>query len=226
MQIKFSKQQLESIKADAMTECAAGSWVSTNDALMAYLSKHFVAASQIQCLWKPDQLITILLMVNIRERLNSPLPNGWFGNGVIEVPIRIPLGELLECTVSQLSIRIRAEIQRGSHTSKIEHEVGRLDRFVNGGSNATIEMPYFLFTNWCGLAVHETQWGTSKSKMMHTVMLASQEGILVPEVDGGVQCPASQHPPAILDRIESGLQDCTVVRQTINAETEPHTLTN
>ncbi|KAF9583127.1 hypothetical protein BGW38_010201 [Lunasporangiospora selenospora] len=114
----FTPQQLERIKKLASEQniaaaaCAADDkeisdkWVSTGDALIAYLWKLTTISRRME----PDCKLMCGLVMDIRKRVNPPVPDGFLGNAHLSVHVQMPVHSLLTTPLSLPSRLIRDEL--------------------------------------------------------------------------------------------------------------------
>ncbi|KAK3813718.1 MAG: transferase family-domain-containing protein [Linnemannia elongata] len=114
----FSPQQLDAIKKLASEQniaaaaCAADDkeisdkWVSTGDSLVAYLWK----MSTITRRMEPDCKMMCGLVMDIRNRVAPPIPEGYIGNAILSIFVQMPVHSLLTTPLSLPSRLLRDEL--------------------------------------------------------------------------------------------------------------------
>ncbi|KAF9143011.1 hypothetical protein BGX30_001604 [Mortierella sp. GBA39] len=114
----FSPRQLDAIKKLASEQniaaaaCAADDkeisdkWVSTGDSLVAYLWK----MSTITRRMEPDCKMMCGLVMDIRNRVAPPIPEGYIGNAILSIFVQMPVHSLLTTPLSLPSRLLRDEL--------------------------------------------------------------------------------------------------------------------
>jgi hypothetical protein len=103
---RFAKDSLVKLKAEAMSGSnAAAGWVSKNDALAAFVWKRFAVARSRRFDPKTEMLCDRL--VNIRGRLNPPVPAGYMGHMPILDQNPLSFDQLSKASLSELASRLR-----------------------------------------------------------------------------------------------------------------------
>ncbi|KAG0347415.1 hypothetical protein BG004_007776 [Podila humilis] len=117
--LHFSGAELDRIKKLASEQniaaaaCAADDkeisdkWVSTGDALIAYLWK----MSTITRRMEPDCKLMCGVVMDIRNRLVPPIPEGFIGNAILSIFVQMPVHSLLTTPLSLPSRLLRDELQ-------------------------------------------------------------------------------------------------------------------
>ncbi|KAG0040148.1 Mitochondrial fission protein [Podila clonocystis] len=115
----FSGAQLDRIKKLASEQniaaaaCAADDkeisdkWVSTGDSLIAYLWKMTTITRRME----PDCKLMCGVVMDIRNRLVPPIPEGFIGNAIISIFVQMPVHSLLTTPLSLPSRLLRDELQ-------------------------------------------------------------------------------------------------------------------
>lgn len=103
----FSEQTLQTLKADLNALVRSSPhpeipWITTHDALQSLLWQHLTRAripSLSETSAQPlPSTSTLLIPVNIRKRINPPLPPTYLGGAVVLAPATLPLTSLLPVT--------------------------------------------------------------------------------------------------------------------------------
>ncbi|KAF9152159.1 hypothetical protein BG015_005712 [Linnemannia schmuckeri] len=114
----FSPQQLDAIKKLASEQniaaaaCAADDkeisdkWVSTGDSLVAYLWKMTTITRRME----PDCKMMCGLVMDIRNRVAPPIPEGYIGNAILSIFVQMPVHSLLTTPLSLPSRLLRDEL--------------------------------------------------------------------------------------------------------------------
>ncbi|KAK4279009.1 hypothetical protein QN277_016775 [Acacia crassicarpa] len=87
----FSKEKIAELKAKANATLSSNYKISSPQALMAHLWRAIVRNQGID----PKEEVNFKLVVDIRPRLNPPLPPHYFGNALDDGTVRMTAGELL-----------------------------------------------------------------------------------------------------------------------------------
>ncbi|KAG0332423.1 Mitochondrial fission protein [Podila horticola] len=115
----FSGAQLDRIKKLASEQniaaaaCAADDkeisdkWVSTGDSLIAYLWKMTTITRRME----PDCKLMCGVVMDIRNRLVPPIPEGFIGNAILSIFVQMPVHSLLTTPLSLPSRLLRDEMQ-------------------------------------------------------------------------------------------------------------------
>ncbi|KAF8953300.1 hypothetical protein CPC16_007412 [Podila verticillata] len=115
----FSGAQLDRIKKLASEQniaaaaCAADDkeisdkWVSTGDSLIAYLWKMTTITRRME----PDCKLMCGLVMDIRNRIVPPIPEGFIGNAILSIFVQMPVHSLLTTPLSLPSRLLRDELQ-------------------------------------------------------------------------------------------------------------------
>ncbi|PON75276.1 Transferase [Trema orientale] len=88
----FSKETIAKLKAKANAETGYSTKISSLQALMAHL---WVSITRNRRL-KPDEEVSCIMMVGIRQRTEPPLGEGYFGNAFSYGGVETTVGKLLE----------------------------------------------------------------------------------------------------------------------------------
>ncbi|ERF73501.1 hypothetical protein EPUS_04124 [Endocarpon pusillum Z07020] len=105
---RFSDATLQTLKADLNSLLQNSNsepqipWITTHDALQSLLWQHLTRARipsfpATQCLLD-SKTSTLLIPVNVRKRIASPLPPSYLGGAVVLAPATLPLTSLLTPT--------------------------------------------------------------------------------------------------------------------------------
>lgn len=145
----FDTLKLEKLKA-AATEDGAVVRCSTFEALSGFIWK-----SRTQALKIPhDQKIKLLLVVDGRSKFDPPLPENYFGNGVVIVSCLTTAGELTEKPLSYAVGLVQETIQSVTDCyikSTIDYlEVTRAKPSLAGS---------LIIASWCRLSFDTTDFG-------------------------------------------------------------------
>ncbi|KAK4279010.1 hypothetical protein QN277_016776 [Acacia crassicarpa] len=87
----FSKEKIAELKAKANATLSSNNKISSMQALMAHIWRAIVRNQGID----PKEEVNFKLVVDIRPRLNPPLPPHYFGNALDDGTVMMTAGELL-----------------------------------------------------------------------------------------------------------------------------------
>ncbi|KAG0229055.1 hypothetical protein BGW42_001824 [Actinomortierella wolfii] len=116
--LHFTPRQLDQIKKLASEQniaaaaCAADDkeindkWVSTGDALVAYLWKLTTISRRME----PDCKLMCSMMMDVRNRLQPKIAQGYIGNALLSIMVQMPVHSLLTTPLSLPSRLIRDEL--------------------------------------------------------------------------------------------------------------------
>ncbi|KAL8924324.1 MAG: hypothetical protein Q9208_004105 [Pyrenodesmia sp. 3 TL-2023] len=152
--LSIPASRLDALRNEASKELTSG-WVSTNDAVTAWLWKAVTKArySHIDA----DKETLLLRAVTGRRLLEPPLPESYIGNNVTCASHKIPVKELIESPLSKITQAVRRA------TNAIDdHYVRSLATLIRGEPDRnkitfSVEAPDrdFLVSSWASLPVYE-----------------------------------------------------------------------
>lgn len=164
----FDPEKLEKLKIKAMEEDNDGTLVkcTTFEALSAFIWKARSQALQM----KPHQQTKLLFAVDGRSRFDPPIPEGYFGNGIVLTNSTCTAGDLIENPLS-FAVKLVQEAVRmvtdGYMRSAIDYfEVTR----ARPSLTATL-----LITTWSRLSFHTTDFGWGEPVGSGPVALPEKE---------------------------------------------------
>ncbi|KAI3840699.1 hypothetical protein MKW92_012687 [Papaver armeniacum] len=99
--------KLKQLKTKAMEDGVLQQTCSTFEALTAYIWRARCQALKLH----PDQIAKLYFAVDCRNRIDPPLPKGYFGNGAMFMSTLCPAGKLLENPISSTIQLIRNSIK-------------------------------------------------------------------------------------------------------------------
>ncbi|KAL3533025.1 hypothetical protein ACH5RR_006546 [Cinchona calisaya] len=100
---KVSKEQVEKLKKTANNQRT----FSRYEVVSAHLWKCISMARGL----KPEQETVLYVHVDFRNRLKPPMPQNYFGNGVIAVPVRAIVGDIVSKSLGLVSSKIREAME-------------------------------------------------------------------------------------------------------------------
>ena len=138
----FSKENIAKLKAKANDEMGSITKISSLQALLAHLWVSITRNRNIN----GDQEVSYEISVGIRQRIEPSLPEGYFGNAILEGMVKSTAGELLEkglgwasqqmngMVASQTKERIRRFFEDWAKSPKLADELRPGYRLLTGSS--------------------------------------------------------------------------------------------
>lgn len=188
---RFTKASLVKLKTEAMSGASgAADWVSTNDALVAFIWQRLAIARS--CRFGPETSMFCDRLVNIRGRLQPPVPAGYMGHMLILDQIAPSFGQLAKASLSDLAVRIRRSLNLiddhhvRSAATAIKNEKYRST--FQYGANAVTGRDLTI-SSWASLHLASIPFGSSLGKVtfIRRALQAECEelGYLVPTTSNG-----------------------------------------
>ncbi|XP_027169107.1 omega-hydroxypalmitate O-feruloyl transferase-like [Coffea eugenioides] len=161
----FDPEKLEKLKRKALEDGALAK-CTTFEALSA-----FIWRSRSQALkMKPDQKTKLLFAVDGRSRFDPPIPEGYFGNGIVLTNSLCSAGELVG---NPLSFAVKL-VQESVQIVTDSYMRSAIDYFeatrVRPSLTATL-----LITTWSRLSFHTTDFGWGEPVLSGPVALPEKE---------------------------------------------------
>jgi hypothetical protein len=166
----FSMESLKSLKAVVMAtvkQSGVLGWVSTHDALFALMWSCISQASSQVGQAKDKDTSTICMAVNLRRRLDPPLPDDYLGAAVCAPSLSAPV-ELLNSAstassaLAQLSLLIRAKV-KCIDAEYVRRCFDTTSSPLGGEQDPPAFMPKgpidFTINSWAGQGACEHNWG-------------------------------------------------------------------
>ncbi|KAI3940611.1 hypothetical protein MKW92_038525 [Papaver armeniacum] len=145
----FDPVKLKQLKTKAMEDGVLQT-CSTFEALTAYIWRARCQALKLH----PDQIAKLYFAVDGRDRIDPPLPKGYFGNGAMFMSTLCPAGKLLE---SPMSFTI--QLIRNSIKSVTDSYIrSSIDCYEETRTRASLSST-FLVSTWSKLPFHTTDFG-------------------------------------------------------------------
>ncbi|KAL3512546.1 hypothetical protein ACH5RR_025263 [Cinchona calisaya] len=161
----FDPEKLEKLKHKAL-EDGALSKCTTFEALSA-----FVWRARSQALrMKPDQKTKLLFAVDGRSRFDPPIPEGYFGNGIVLTNSLCSAGELVE---NPLSFAVKL-VQEAVQMVTDSYMRSAIDYFEATRSRPSLTAT-LLITTWSRLSFHTTDFGWGEPVLSGPVALPERE---------------------------------------------------
>ena len=162
--INFSIEMLKKIKAQALKGASEGVFYSTFVSLLAHLwrciTKSRGLEDDAECETKA------LVAVNVRKRIDPPLPEGYFGNAMCHTCPHTTVKNLLEQPLSFAASIINASIKNIT-TDYVQSaldfiELQQKSPVQIARTNRTVLTPNLSVTSWVTLPLYELDfgWGT------------------------------------------------------------------
>nr|DAD27488.1 TPA_asm: hypothetical protein HUJ06_028956 [Nelumbo nucifera] len=197
---KLTKEQVEKLKSKANEG-------RTKDSGRAYTRYEAIAGHVWRCACKAraherEQLTKVRIIVDCRNRLNPPLPQGYFGNAIVptiatarsgdlmDQPLGYAAGKIREAVVKMTDEYVRSAIDFLRSQPDLMrfrtsfHSVGCSEGGFFGNPNLTI-------TSWLGLAIYEGDFGWGRPIYMGPGLIASDGkcSVLSGGEDGSLAIP-------------------------------------
>ncbi|KAL3533020.1 hypothetical protein ACH5RR_006541 [Cinchona calisaya] len=160
--LKVSKEQVEKLKKRAANNQRT---FSRFEVVSAHLWKCISMARGI----KPEQETVLYVHVDFRNRLKPPLPQNYFGNGVIAVPVNAIAGDIVSKSLGQISSKIREAMENVTDEyvrsylvcMKNVQDVSSSRSFYTVGSSKGLFFgnPNLTITSWIGLPLNGADFG-------------------------------------------------------------------
>ncbi|KAG9445838.1 hypothetical protein H6P81_011966 [Aristolochia fimbriata] len=164
----FDSEKLEQLKRKAMEDGVLKK-CTTFEALSAFVWR---ARSQALRL-RPDQQTKLLFAVDGRNRFDPPLPNGYFGNGIVLTNSLCAAGEILE---KPLSFTVGL-VQEAVKMVTDGYMRSAIDYFEATRARPSLAAT-LLITTWSRLSFHTTDFGWGEPLQSGPVTLPEKEVIL------------------------------------------------
>ncbi|CAK9181465.1 unnamed protein product [Ilex paraguariensis] len=164
----FDPEKLEKLKIKAMEDGTLPK-CTTFEALSAFVWR---ARSQALNL-KPEQQTKLLFAVDGRPRFNPPLPEGYFGNGIVLTNSICSAGELTE---NPLSFTVKL-VQDAVKLVTDDYMRSAVDYFEVTRARPSLSAT-LLITTWSRLSFHTTDFGWGEPVLSGPVALPEKEVIL------------------------------------------------
>ncbi|KAL1814572.1 hypothetical protein ACET3Z_017146 [Daucus carota] len=164
----FSPEKLDYLKKKALVDGTLEK-CTTFEALSAFVWR---ARSQALKL-NPDQQTKLLFAVDGRSRFNPPLPEGYFGNGIVLTNSLCTSGDLVE---NPLSFTVKL-VHEAVNLVTDNYMKSAIDYFEVTRARPSLDAT-LLITTWSRLAFHTTDFGWGEPILSGPVALPEKEVIL------------------------------------------------
>ncbi|XP_061989052.1 omega-hydroxypalmitate O-feruloyl transferase-like [Rosa rugosa] len=164
----FDTEKLEKLKTKAREDGALDK-CSTFEALSAFVWKARTRALRLL----PEQQIKLLFAVDGRHKFNPPLPNGYFGNGIVLTNAICEAGDLLEKPLSHAVGLVQDAIKMVTDS----YMRSAIDYFEATRARPSLSST-LLITTWSRLSFYTTDFGWGEPILSGPVALPEKEVIL------------------------------------------------
>ncbi|XP_059645318.1 omega-hydroxypalmitate O-feruloyl transferase-like [Cornus florida] len=164
----FDPEKLEQLKAKAMEDRVLHK-CTTFEALSAFVWRARTQALRM----KPDQETKLLFAVDGRSRFEPPIPEGYFGNGIVLTNSLCSAGELVH---NPLSFAVRL-VQEAVNMVTDSYMRSAIDYFEVTRARPSLAAT-LLITTWSRLSFHTTDFGWGEPLLSGPVALPEKEVIL------------------------------------------------
>ncbi|KAF3334469.1 omega-hydroxypalmitate O-feruloyl transferase-like protein [Carex littledalei] len=164
----FEPEDLDRVKSKALEDGIINKCTSF-EALTSMVWRARTAALQLN----PDQKTKLLFAVDGRQRLNPPLPKGYFGNGIVLTNAIATSNELLANPLSHSVGLVQGAIKLVTD----EYIRSAIDYFETTRARPSLAAT-LLITTWSRLAFQDADFGWGQPTASGPVMLPEKEVIL------------------------------------------------
>ena len=131
------------------------------EALSAFIWSRFMASTQPKS--EPNKIYTLLHAINLRTRLDPPLPNNYFGN-ISRIAISVPSMDA-DNRCSDIVNQVRNSIREVNedYVKKLQESEGHLNFMKERAASISKgEVVPFSFTSLCRFPIYEADFGWGK----------------------------------------------------------------
>lgn len=161
----FSKPLLEELKISSSPPSDSGEWVSTNDALCAFLWHHITLARGIGKQGSGDleiaEPVHLAMSINGRQRLSPPAPADYIGNAVWFCQTTLGQNVVASPNLSQIAKAIRASLIKFD-SAYLRGVINALDLLptVSGLNFTCYDNPerVFFLSSWADTGLYDLDW--------------------------------------------------------------------
>ena len=194
----FTKANHVKLKTEAMSgPSGVADWVSTNDALTAFIWQRVAIARSRR--FSPVTSMFCDRLVNVRGRLQPPVPAGYMGHMLILDQIAQSFSQLAKASLSDLAVQLRRSLNSiddyhvRSAATLIKHEKDKST--FQYGANA-VSGRDLTISSWAGLNLATISFGPAlgRAKFIRRPVQADCEGLayLMPAtIDGDIDLAIS-----------------------------------
>lgn len=188
---RFTKASLITLKTEAMSGASdTADWVSTNDALTAFIWQRVAIARSRR--FDPKTSMFCDRLVNVRGRLQPPVPAGYMGHMLILDQVALSFGQLAKASLSDLAVRLRRSLNSiddyhvRSAATVIKNEQDKST--FQYGANAVTGRDLTI-SSWAGLNLSSISFGPAfgRATFVRRALQADCEGLgyLMPTTSDG-----------------------------------------
>ncbi|PIN03521.1 hypothetical protein CDL12_23953 [Handroanthus impetiginosus] len=192
--LKLSKIQVEMLKKEAnrMRPSHISPGYTRYEAVAGHMWRSACKARR----HRPDQPTRIVVFVDVRRRMQPPLPPKFFGNAIIDVTVTSSSGEVINKPLGYTSSRIREAIDgvTSEYVNSIIDFLKNLKDFSmlqdihvlrSTGQGPYSGNPNLMAISWIGLPIHGVDFGWGKEIFMVPGTNAVEgESMIMPGHDG------------------------------------------
>ncbi|CAM8962747.1 unnamed protein product [Rhodiola kirilowii] len=169
----FSPDKLAELKKKAVNDDHFNQSCTTFQALSALIWRTRTFALNLH----PDQETKLVFAVDVRSRMNPPLPKGYFGNGIILASSLCEVGELIN---NPLSYAVKL-VQESIDTVTDEFIKSVIDYLEVSRGRPSLSST-LVITTWTKLALHAMDFGWGQPALSWPVGLPEKEvAMLLPD---------------------------------------------
>ncbi|CAG8633878.1 14203_t:CDS:2 [Acaulospora colombiana] len=160
----FSNDQLNKLREVYSTDIPKGKWVSTNDVIVAHLTRNITRVRNIDSNAEATGVFICAIACNVREKFK--LSKGYFGNAFCTISALLPVSKLINGSRSEVALQIRETI------SKVEDaDIQFFEDWFKEKSKGQIPTEGFLvFSNWSKFPAYELDLGYGKPTRFRPAM--------------------------------------------------------
>ncbi|KAL9593883.1 MAG: hypothetical protein Q9219_007334 [cf. Caloplaca sp. 3 TL-2023] len=182
----FPMLSITRLKEASQPPQPTGNFISTNDAISAFLWRSITLARFSKCSPEKTPRISALgFAVDGRSRLEPPLPKDYLGNVNIYAYSSLPVSTMfadLNTAIPQIAAKVRTSV-----TETTDTRIRDIVAFIKSVPRVTDIIPGFdsflgpdvAITNWSGTGLGDLQWGTLGQVQAVRLPKASFDGLCI-----------------------------------------------
>src|SRR2546423_7160196 len=189
----FSAQKLVRLKEEAAKECGSSkdvAWVSTNDALTAFIWQRSLAARSAR--FGKDTKSTLIRASNARRGFDPPISAGYMGHCVACHSTTAPIQDVLGDPLSATTVKLRKNLNgvNDYYVRSIATTLKSLEDKTTFNYGATFNPDTDLMvSSWAELGLYQHSFGPllGKPEFVRRPLLSEMEGLVyyMPRTDDG-----------------------------------------